>query len=218
MDSYQVDGLIFDFDGVLVDTAEDIASAANRVLQQYGMRAVPVGIVRRYIGGGAEALMRRVLPEAPEARLREATALFKTKYGECYDVQTSLYPGVEEVLEHYLAAGKRMAIATNKGEHLTEGLIRKLGVHGYFGLVIGPESVAHRKPDPEAVELILKHWRVGPERTLLIGDTADDILAGKAAGTVTVGALYGYGAERDIRGARPDLVIRSIRELPGLIS
>ena len=218
MDTYQIDGLIFDFDGVLVDTAADIASAANHVLQQYGMPAVPVGIVRSYIGGGAEALIRRVLPEAPEDRLRDAAALFKTKYGECYDVQTSLYPGVQEVLEHFLAAGKRMAIATNKGEHFTRGLVRKLGLHRYVGLVVGPESVARRKPDPECVELILRHWSVGPERTLLIGDAADDILAGRAAGTLTCGALYGYGAERDIRDARPDWVIRSIRELPGLIS
>jgi 2-phosphoglycolate phosphatase len=218
MDGYQVDGLIFDFDGVLVDTAEDIASAANRVLQQFGMPAVPVAIVRSYIGGGADTLIRRLLPEAPEDQRREATALFKTTYSECYDVHSSLYPGVRDVLEHFLTAGRRMAIATNKVERLTEGLVRKLGLHRYIELVVGPESVARRKLDPEAVELILAAWRVGPERTLLIGDTADDIHAGRAAGTLTVGALYGYGTEREIRAARPDQVIRSIRELMGLIS
>lgn len=218
MDGYQVDGLIFDFDGVLVDTAEDIASAANRVLQQFGMSAVPVAIVRGYIGGGADTLIRRLLPEVPEDRRREATALFKTMYSECYDVHSSLYPGVPEVLEHFRAAGRRMAIATNKGERLTEGLVQALGLHRYIELIVGPESVARRKPDPEAVELILASWRVGPERTLLIGDTADDIHAGRAAGTLTVGALYGYGTEREIRAAGPDQVIRSIRELPGLIT
>ena len=218
MDGYQVDGLIFDFDGVLVDTAEDIARAANRVLQQFGMPAVPVGIVRACIGGGAEVLIRRLLPEASEDQRREATARFKTFYSECYDVDSSLYPGVREVLDQFLADGRRMAIATNKVERLTLGLVRTLGLQRYFELVIGPESVAHRKPDPEAVELILAAWRVGPERTLLIGDTADDIHAGRAAGTLTVGALYGYGTEREIRAARPDQVIRSIRELPGLIN
>ena len=96
--------------------------------------------------------------------------------------------------------------------------MRHEALHRYIELVVGPESVARRKPDPEAVELILAAWRVGSERTLLIGDTADDILAGRAAGTLTVGALYGHGAEREIRAARPDQAIRSLRELPGLIS
>ena len=121
-------------------------------------------------------------------------------------------------MEHVRAAGRRIAIATNKAERLTEGLVQKLGLHRYIELVVGPESVARRKPDPEPVERIPAFWRVGPDRTLLIGDTADDIHAGRAAGTLTVGALYGYGTEREIRAAGPDQVIRSIRELASLIT
>lgn len=214
----QVDLIIFDFDGVLVDTAEDIANAANFTLQYYGLPRVSVEVVCSHIGGGAEALMRELLREGHEDLLGEAAALFTTKYSECYDVRTSLYAGVREVLEHFLAAGKRMAIATNKVESLTNGLIRKLGLQPYFLLVVGPESVAHRKPNPEAIDLIILRLRMVPARTLVVGDTASDIQAGKAAGTFTCGVLYGYGREDDIKSARPDYTARSLDELPGFVS
>jgi 2-phosphoglycolate phosphatase len=199
---------------VLVDTAEDIARAVNAVLPRFGKPSVSLDRVRSCIGGGAEALMRDLVPDRDSDTLDEATALFKTEYGHRFAVHTQLYPGVREVLEGFLTAGVVMAIATNKIEPITQGLVAKLELERYFSAVVGPESVTRRKPDPEAIEQILGRIEVPPARALMIGDTAFDIVAGKAAGTGTCGALYGYGTEAEIAHAAPDFVIRNIAELP----
>jgi 2-phosphoglycolate phosphatase len=214
VDRHRVDAIIFDFDGVLVDTAEDIAVAANAVLRRYSEPAVSLDRVRSGIGGGAEALMRYLLPDRDGDTLVEAAAVFKAEYGRCFAMHTQLYPGVREVLERFVTTGVVMAIATNKTEPITRGLVAEFGLEPYLSAVVGPESVTRRKPDPEAIDQILRCIDVPPARALMIGDTALDILAGKAAGTSTCGALYGYGTEADIARAAPDFVIRSIAELP----
>ena len=94
-----------------------------------------------------------------------------------------------------------MAIATNKIEPITRGLIAKFGLEPHFLVVVGPESVTRRRPDPEVIDLILSRLEVAPAHALMIGDKAADILAGKAAGTFTCGALYGYGTEDEIAAA-----------------
>lgn len=218
MERRRIDLVIFDFDGVLVDTADDIAVAANVVLERYGMPAASRERVRAHIGGGAEALIRRLLPDSSDEVFREATALFKATYTDAYDVHTTLYPGASETLEGLFAAHKAMAIVTNKMETLAGALVRKLGVERYFNLVVGPESVTRRKPDPEAIDLVLSRLGLSAERTLMIGDTAVDILAGKAAGTHTCGALYGYGPQSEIEAVAPDYLIRSIQEVPDLVA
>ena len=214
VDRHAVEAIVFDFDGVLVDTAEDIAVAGNAVLRRYGLPPVSLDRVRGCIGGGAEALMRELLSDTQGKTTAEAATLFKAEYASCYDVNTRLYPDVPDTLEHLRTVGVPMAIATNKIEPITRGLIAKLGLERYFHVVIGPESVARRKPDPEAIDLILGRLKVAPARALMIGDTRLDILAGKAAGTLTCGALYGYGTEAEISAASPDFVIRGIAELP----
>jgi phosphoglycolate phosphatase len=213
-DGRTVESIIFDFDGVLVDTAEDIAVSANIVLRRYGLRAVSIDRVRGCIGGGAEALMRELLSDIDGDATAEAAASFKTEYARRYDVHTRLYPGVQQMLEQFLAAGLRMAVATNKIEPITRGLIARLGLEPYFLVVVGPESVTRRKPDPEVIDLILSRIAVAPAHALMIGDKAADILAGKAAGTFTCGVLYGYGTEDEIAAASPDFLVRSIAELP----
>jgi HAD superfamily hydrolase (TIGR01509 family) len=140
--------------------------------------------------------------------------VFKAEYGRCFAMHTQLYPGVREVLERFVTTGVAMAIATNKTEPITRRLVAKFGLEPYLSSVVGPESVTRRKPDPEAIERILGRLDVPPARALMIGDTPLDIVAGKAAGTGTCGALYGYGTEVEIVRAAPDFVIRSIAELP----
>jgi 2-phosphoglycolate phosphatase len=214
VERYSVDAIIFDFDGVLVDTAEDIAVAANAVLSRYGEPAVSLDRARRGIGGGAEALMRYLLPDRDGDTLAEAAALFKAEYGRAFAVHTLLYPGVRDVLEGFITAGVVMAIATNKTEPITRGLVAEFGLEPYFSAVVGPESVTRRKPEPEAIEQILARVGIPPARAVMVGDSAVDIMAGNAAGTGTCGALYGYGTEADIVRAAPDFVIRSLAELP----
>jgi len=209
--------VIFDFDGVLVDTAHDMADAANAVLATYGLRPFPVEHVRGLIGGGAIGLMRRLLPDADDETTREATARFDAEYLKCYDRYTDLFPGVPQVLRAIDADGALMAVATNKVEVPTRDLLCKLGVERYFATVVGPESVAHLKPDPEALQVILGRLGVAPGRAVIVGDTSLDIIAGTRAGVMTCAVLYGYGARAEIEAAKPDFTIADIAELPGLL-
>lgn len=208
-----IDSLIFDFDGVLVDSGPDIANAANYTLQTLGLPEQDPQVLISYIGGGAEPLVRRMLGDRVDELYDQALATFKARYGEKFFVETRLYPGAREVLAHFAQAGKTMGIATNKVERLTRGILEGLNIAGYFPVIVGPEGVTHRKPHPEAVEHILAHLGTAPEKAVMIGDTAADIQAGRAAGTLTCGVTYGFGAPAEIQAAAPDFVIERLEAL-----
>ena len=207
------DVIAFDFDGVIADTVGDIAVAANEVLVGLDLPAVPTSTVRAKIGGGVEALVRGLLAGHPEIPLDEAATRFRASYGRCFDETTTLFPDVTEVLDRLDAEGLRMAIATNKAEALTVHLVKKLGIARHFFLIVGPESVARRKPDPETVTRIVTAADVLPDRALMVGDTAADIQSGRAAGTGTCAVSYGYGDETELAETRPDFTIRRFVDL-----
>jgi 2-phosphoglycolate phosphatase len=213
METISVDTLIFDFDGVLVDTGPDVASAANQTLKLLGLAPLPEDLIISFIGGGAEVLMRRCLGVRFEALLAEAMPIFLRLYTENCCVKTRLYPGVAEVLEHYARIGKSLAIATQKVEAITHTILKTLQVKEYFRKIVGPESVTHRKPHPEAVLKILGETGTASSRAIIIGDTASDIQSGKAAGIFTCGVRYGYGSEEELQSAQPDLYLEKLIQL-----
>ena len=210
---WTVDTVIFDFDGVLVDTGEDIAGAANYVLRRFNLEELPVATIVSFIGGGVEPLIRKCLGDNADDLFPEALPLFKQRYLEYPCEKTVLYPGVPQVLAHYHSAGKKMAIATNKAESITQRIVDCLKLTPYFQIIAGPDSVAHRKPDPEIINLITTELNVSPAKTVMVGDSKSDILAGKAAGTITCGVTYGFGNSADIRSASPDLVVDRVETL-----
>ena len=210
---WNVDSIVWDFDGVVADTGKDIAKAANWTLQQLGLPEQPNATLVRYIGGGAGPLVRKMLGERADELYDRALPLMKERYGQYFFVETDLYPGIREVLEFYARAGKSMGIATNKVETVLRTILRGLELEPFFEVLIGPESVTRRKPDPEVVLKVLETLGTAPKRAVMIGDTAADIGAGKAAGTWTVGVTYGYGSREEVEGAGPDVVIDSALEL-----
>jgi len=210
---WTVDAIVWDFDGVVVDTSRDIANAGNYALRKLGLPEQPVETLASYIGGGAEPLVRKMLGGRAEELFAQALPLLLNRYKEYPFQDTTLYPGMREVLEHYARAGKRMGIATNKVQPITLRILQGLEIERYFDALIGPEDVTQRKPHPEAVLKTLDALRTPAGRAVMIGDTAADIGAGKAAGTVTVGVTYGYGSREEVAGAGPDLLIDSAAEL-----
>jgi len=211
--TWTIDAIVWDFDGVVVDTSRDIANAGNFALRTLGMPELPVDVLASYIGGGAEPLVRKMLGERADELFAEALPLLINRYKEYPFQDTTLYPGMREVLERYARAGKRMGIATNKLQPITLAVLEGLEIKEYFEALIGPEDVQHRKPHPEAVLKILEAIQTPAERAVMIGDTAADIGAGKAAGTLTVGVTYGYGKPEEVAGAEPDLLIDSAGDL-----
>ncbi len=215
--TWTVDLIIFDFDGVLADTGPDIVNAANYVLKQLNLPELPPETIVSFIGGGAEPLVRKCLGDRAGELFDEALVLFKKRYNEYPFVDTVAYPGVLEVLKHYHAAGKTMAIATNKTEAATRRILEGLHLAPYFQVIVGPDSITHRKPHPEALNRIINQVGGLPAKTVMIGDTEADILAGQAAGSLTGGVTYGYGPPEEIQKARPDFIIDRIAELKNYI-
>lgn len=210
---WTVDTIVFDFDGVLVDTGLDIANAANHMLKSLGLQEQPVDTIISFIGGGAEPLVRKCLGAQAETLYDQGLDIFKKRYAEFYFVETRPYPGARQILDHYHGLQKNMGIATNKVQRLTQGILKGLDMLQYFPVIIGPESITRRKPDPEAVIKVLEFFGSPPDRALMIGDTPEDLLAGKSAGALTCGVTYGFGSLASIQSAEPDIIIDEISKL-----
>lgn len=210
------DTVIFDLDGTLVDASPDIAAATNFVLRQIGWAELPRETVAGYIGGGAEVLWRRVLGAQADALLPVVLPPFMERYSTYACVDSYLYPGALDLLADLRAAGIQMAIATQKAETITADVLQKLGIAPYFSLVVGPESVRRRKPDPESLLLILEKLQAEPQHTLMVGDTPADIQAGKAAKVHTCAVTFGYGGEAELRAENPDWVVNHLPDLRSL--
>lgn len=209
----KTDLVIFDFDGVLVDTAPDIANAANFTLEAIGFAKLPNDVIGSYIGGGAEPLMRKCLGDRAEELLPKALPVFIERYKAYGFVETHLYPNVVETLQTLKNMGKPMAIATNKMEQLTHQILQGLNIHGYFPVVVGPESIKRRKPDPESINIILDRMGFKPAQAMIIGDTWMDIQSGINAGIATCGVTYGYGSRDEVENSKPDFIIDRIEQL-----
>ncbi|MEJ5360222.1 MAG: HAD hydrolase-like protein [Desulfobacterales bacterium] len=197
---------IFDLDGTLLDTLEDLAGAMNRVLRRHGLPAHPVSAYRGFIGEGIEALVRRALPrplpppDALAARVRE----MREEYDRRCLERTRPFPGVRELLSACRGAGMELAVLTNKPEEAARRLLECLLPGEGFGVVCGALPGRPRKPDPAGARELLAALGVAPGQAFLLGDSAVDMQAAAAAGLYPVGALWGYrGAEELLEaGAR----------------
>ncbi|MGC9158804.1 MAG: HAD family hydrolase [Terracidiphilus sp.] len=205
--------IIFDLDGVLIDSGKGIANAVNFTLRTLGRPVLPSEQIIGYIGPGVEGVWRKCLGADADQLLDIAIPIYKARYRENGVAETTCYPGVPETLSRLKSQGKIMAVATNKPGEFTQLTLQKLDIARYFDIVVDAESVHHRKPDPEAIELILAKLKVPPETTIVVGDAATDIQAAKAAKTISCGVTYGYGSPHEIVAARPDFIIDRMEDL-----
>lgn len=206
--------IIFDLDGTLIDSSEDIAWAVNKTLKQMRFEELSYQAIKERIGWGVKMLLQKALPEEKHNLLEEARAIFMGYYSSHLLVRTRLYPGAAEVLQHF--KDKKIAIATNKPLNLTEKILDELNILIYFRKVIGGDGVQNKKPAPEAIEIILKELNVLPKEAVFIGDSMIDIEAGKKAGVITIGAAYGFRGRQELEEAGADVVIEDIKELISL--
>ncbi len=205
--------LIFDLDGTLVNTLEDIASSVNFTLQKLGRPVVPLDSVRQFVGDGIEMLMRRALNGRDEF-LSDAVGIYKVHHSRNLLVSSRLYPSVTGVLEHFRSIP--MAVISNKTSEFVRPLLDSLKISRYFRTVIGADRGLPLKPAPDAVLKILSDIGVPLDRTVMVGDGATDIRAGKAAGVMTCAVTYGFRSEDELKKAGPDFVIHEFSELKTL--
>jgi phosphoglycolate phosphatase len=208
-----MDLLIFDLDGTLIDSRLDLANAVNATRAHMGMEPLAHQRVYSYVGNGAPVLIRRALGEqATEAEVQEALEFFLEFYREHPLDHTRLYPGVRESLDRFAAAGKRMAVLTNKPVRISRTIIDGLGASELFLKVYGGNSFEFKKPNPIGVETLMKETGVERERTLVIGDSSVDVYTARNAGVRCCGVTYGFQPETLVDPA-PDFMVDRMEEL-----
>ena len=205
--------LIFDLDGTLVNTLDDIAASVNHVLRVFNRDLVSLDRVRHFVGDGVRMLLMRAL-ERDEDQLDDALVLYQEHHAAHLADHSALYPGVKETLEHF--KGLPLAVVSNKSFEFIDPLLSRLGIARYFQFVIGADEGMQLKPAPDALLSIMKELDIAKERTVMVGDGTTDILAGRNAGVITCAAAYGYRSESELRQLGPDHLIRDIRELKAL--
>ena len=210
--------LVFDLDGTLIDSTQDLAQSVNATRTDSGLPALPTATVASYVGDGAEMLIRRALgPDAPDEEVGRGLAFFLRYYREHMLDHTVLYEGVREALAAWRAAGLAMAVLTNKPERFSRDLVAGLGLGEWFARVYGGNSFQTKKPDPHGLRLIMRELGFGPARTLMIGDSSVDVLTARNAGTDCVGVSYGLRPQ-DFKQHPPDFLVDDMRELTAVMA
>ena len=213
---------MIDLDGTLLDTVPDLAAAADRMLAALGLPARTQAEVRSFIGKGIPNLVRRCLQASAcaaraDALQAEALALYHDFYFEESGRRTTVYPGVLEGLEQFLAMGLRLACVTNKAARFTLPLLEQKGLEPYFELVVSGDTLSRKKPDPMQLTYICAAFALAPEKVLLIGDSANDALAARAAGCPVLCVSYGYNEGGDVRNLDCDAIVESLSEAANIL-
>ena len=203
--------IVYDLDGTLVDTLEDIAAAANHVLRTLHAPPIPSAGVRGYIGRGVHDLMQQCLKTDDARRIDDGVALFRAYYAQHAVDRSRLYPGTRALLEHFRA--RRQAVITNKPNPFSRQILEALGVAGYFlDIIAGGDGYA-QKPDPASLLALMERTGARPAEAVLIGDSPIDVETGKRAGVSTVVVMHGLGDEAELRAAAPEAMVRNFEEL-----
>lgn len=183
---------IFDLDGTLVDTAEDIAAALNHALAHNGWETRSVGEVRAMVGEGARRLVEQALPGATPVDHDKVLADFLVHYRDHVADRSRPYPGIAEVLRELQQSSVAVTVLTNKPVSLSEAILRRFGLREYVVAVCGGDTLAQRKPDPAGVFYLCDLVGCRPERSILVGDSGIDGETATRAGIAFCAALWGY--------------------------
>ena len=207
--------IIYDLDGTLVDTGEDIANAANYMLEELCGAALPREAIRRFVGQGLHDLIKRCLNTEDSVRVQRGLEIFEAYYAKHLTDHSTLYPSALEVLEYFTLRSKQ-AVITNKPNPFARELLNALGVADYFVEILAGGSDYPRKPDPAAARSVMERYGVAPEETLLVGDSLIDLETGRNAGVFTVIVAQGFAQKDALRAATPDVLVEDLQEFLGL--
>jgi phosphoglycolate phosphatase len=201
-----IGGVIFDLDGTLLDSLEDIADSANLVLAERGHPVHAVDAYKYFVGDGAPTLIHRILPE--QCRTEEEEAVCLQRYREVYAVRWNLktapYPGITAMLGAMAARGIRLGVLSNKPHDATEECVQGFLCDVRFHIVQGQTSDYPRKPDPAGALALARAFGLAPKECMYVGDTATDMQTAVRAGMNPVGVLWGFrqAEELTLNGAK----------------
>ncbi len=210
MEKVEVDLLIFDLDGTLIESKWDIAESVNLTLSELGLPQRPLEEVFGFVGDGVKKLLRLAVGEQNQASYEDALRVFRGHYlDHCLD-RTRFYPGIEAVLSYFVHKSK--AVATNKSIEYTNVILNGLGTH-HFAYVVGGDNGFGLKPEPGMVLHVMERLNVPKERTVLIGDSTNDINGGHNAGIRVCAVGYGMGNRAKMAACQPEWFIERPEDL-----
>jgi phosphoglycolate phosphatase len=208
--------LIFDMDGVIVDSRMDIISAVKYTMRQFGLDEISDENIVDNLGKGPKDLIYEAFGDAGFLVKEKGLELYKKYYYNNCTKDTVLYKNVKKVLEYF--RDKEVAMVTNKLIEPTKRILNKLEATDYFSIVIGSDSVKVAKPEPDGIKKVLEELKRSPKDAIMIGDSIYDIEAGKAAGVNTCAVTYGFNERRELEKMKPDFLIDDIIELKNFIN
>ena len=208
---------IFDLDGTLIDSLQDLADSMNEALAALAFPEHDLDAYRYFIGDGVHSLIARALP--PGARedaptIQRATELYRTAYGSNWSRATAPYAGIMALLDELRSVGIPLAVLSNKPQHFTALCVEHFFPQQPFTVVLGQRDHVPRKPDPAGAWEIASTLQLPPEQIAFIGDTSTDIRTGLAAGMRTVGVTWGFRPPQELEEAGAATIVHR----PGDIS
>ncbi len=213
--------IIWDLDGTLIDSAADLTAALNRLLLEHGARELPEAAVRPMIGDGAARLVERAFAATGTGLSGEsrdsAVRRFLRLYGENAARETRPFDGALAVMDRLTQAGCVHGICTNKPHAITTAILDRLGFAHRTGAVIGGDSMPQNKPHPAPLLSCLRQLGVPGTHALMIGDSANDVLAARAAGLPVIIVSFGYG-RHPVRSLGADAVVDRLDQIPAAIA
>lgn len=214
-----IKALAFDLDGTLVDSLPDLTAAANAMRAHFGLPPLDDARIASHVGDGIASLVHRAITDkrdgsAAHEQWEEGFRFFVQYYRQHLTVHTTVYPGVTTAIGLFKALQLPLAVVSNKSERLAVPLLQELGLADDFGLILGGDSLPEKKPSALPLLHTCQVYNVAPETLLMIGDSANDVRAARAAGCPVALVRYGY-ADADTLDA--DLVVDTLETLYDLL-
>lgn len=205
--------VVFDLDGTLADSLDDLAASGNELLAGYGKPPHSVDEYRYLVGNGSRTLIERLLPEAEEPIVEEALAKYKEIYARSLLRQTKPYPGILELLAELQERQIPMAVCTNKHPSAADTVIRALFPANMFAAYVGDRPGVPRKPEPANLLYVLEKLGVPPEETAYLGDTSVDMQTAVRAGALPVGVLWGFRDKAELLASGAQVLLAHPKDL-----
>jgi phosphoglycolate phosphatase len=211
----KVKALVFDLDGTLIDSKQDLVQSVNATLREIGRAELPAELVASYVGSGAPVLIRRALGATAAAEEQETALNFFLKHYAAHELDnTKEYPGVRQALQQL--RGVPMAVLTNKPVNISVRILEGLQLAHYFRAIYGGNSFASKKPDPLGAHTILKELGVPSAESVMVGDSEVDVQTARNAGMISAVVNFGFGTHD--RATYPaDLYLDRMEQLVPLV-
>ena len=214
-DLKHIQAFAFDLDGTLIDSVPDLAAAANAMRHTLGLPSLPQEQLLGFVGDGISVLTHRALTgsqtdEAETELWEKGYTLFMQHYNEHVTDHTIIYPDVIDGLKLLKQAGFPLIIITNKVEFLATKALKNLGLLDYFSLVIGGDTLPEKKPSALPLQHVAEVLNIEVSEIAMVGDSKNDVLSARNAGTTAIGVTYGY---EDIHAYQPDITVDGLSQI-----